>query len=818
MFSEQALARMGMGAESSDIFVSYARSDGSTYASRLVTHLTAAGYRVWWDQRSLDCYADFTSELEMAIARTRIMVVCVTAGATSPDSFVRREIGYALAIHKPIIPVILDSALPPISIFNITRVQFHGRTWEGAFAELLTHIRRGPVHPPAGDDHITRYLETVYQHLVGFLAQTVHHYIELHADFTPDAVDSPEIGRRLPNSMLRQLFVRHGFSDADTTERFTNFTQAVEHFGGRVLLLGEPGSGKTTVLMSYARDAVAARLQNSSSPLPLLGILSTWDPSASIAEWLAAGYADLQASDVARVIETGQALLLLDGLDEVSAPEGPSESRERQARFLSQLPSNNSVIITCRSEEYRQIGTLAALAGAVTLQPVTYVQVKAYLADLPELLDTLQASPDLHAIVATPLLLNLIAASCRNLTAAERAELLNLATRPGDLRDSLVERFVRIRYEWEKLRATSQHQQLSFSLKETQSYLGRLAMENAGSFRKVASREGWYRGSPISANRLIPEDFHLVLGNDSARLAEFVRFARQLDVIVQQVDGSLAFRHLLVRDALAYPYSLQNLYTPHLYGTLVEIVNPAQALAESGKARAVDPLVELLHNAALPSIMRECASAALGATGDARCVDILVENLKRREFLFRSGHALGRLGDARAFDSLVKLLQYPGKNGMRGAAYGLGGLGDVRAIPFLRAALGQIQDEDDAFTIDIIMDALCWLGEPGMTAVLEVIQGALKEPDPYVAARGAFKFGASGDRRALNLLLREASDANPAIRAAVAQSLAWSGFPDEAGPALVRLLSDSEKVLYTGRRVRDVAAEALQKMKELQQL
>jgi HEAT repeat protein len=174
------------------------------------------------------------------------------------------------------------------------------------------------------------------------------------------------------------------------------------------------------------------------------------------------------------------------------------------------------------------------------------------------------------------------------------------------------------------------------------------------------------------------------------------------------------------------------------------------------------------------------------------------------------------LGDARAFDPLVELLQYPGKNGMRGAAYGLGGLGDVRAIPFLRAALDQIQDEDDAFTIDIIIDALCWLGEPGMTAVLEVIQGALKEPDPYVATRGAFKFGVLGDRRALDLLLREASDADPAIRAAVAESLAWSRFPDEACPALVRLLSDSEKLPYTGRRVRDVAAEALQKMKELQ--
>jgi hypothetical protein len=77
-----------------------------------------------------------------------------------------------------------------------------------------------------------------------------------------------------------------------------------------------------------------------------------------------------------------------------------------------------------------------------------------------------------------------------------------------------------------------------------------------------------------------------------------------------------------VKYTVAYPYSLQNLYAPRLYGAMVEIVNPAQALAKTGKARAIDPLINLLNDTAQPSIMRECASQALGFTSDVRCVDV----------------------------------------------------------------------------------------------------------------------------------------------------------------------------------------------------
>ncbi len=641
-----------MGAPAaSHIFISYSRSDGSQYAGRMAADLAGAGYGVWWDQRDLDPYADFTGELETAINQAGLMVVCVTAGVTRADSYVRREVAWAMAIHKPIIPAMLDGSLPPIGIINLTRVEFHARKWDSALADLLERIRRPAAQIAARTDPFEPYLKAVYQGIVAFLDQAVRHYLHLDAGSTPDAVMRQDGRTGKTGNMLRQLFVGHGFTAPEAPERFTGLATAVERFGGRVLLLGEPGSGKTIALVAHARDALAERLHNPFAPLPLLGLLSTWAPSATISEWLASGYADLDANEVARAIESGQALLLLDGLDEVSA--AGTSPRDRQAQILSGLPANNRIVLTSRSLEYRQIGIRADLAGAVTLQPVSDEQVNDFLGDLPELRQALSASPDLHAMVATPLLLNLIAETCRELTPAERAGLLHLTATPGELRDFLVERYVVTRYQWEERRAVRQSAQLPFSLADTLSYLGRLAMENAGTFRKRKGRDGWDRGSHISANILQLEDFLLAVPGDGAAAQAFVQFARQLDVILEQAEGSLSFRHLLVRDALAYPYALRNLYDAHLYGSVVEVANPAEALAKTGKSRSVDPLIKLLHDEDQPPILRECASGALGFTADPRAVDVLLENLKRRQFAFRTGDALGRLGDSRAFDPLV---------------------------------------------------------------------------------------------------------------------------------------------------------------------
>ncbi len=112
------------------------------------------------------------------------------------------------------------------------------------------------------------------------------------------------------------------------------------------------------------------------------------------------------------------------------------------------------------------------------------------------------------------------------------------------------------------------------------------------------------------------------------------------------------------------------------------------------------------------------------------------------------------------------------------------------------------------------MDSLCQLGEQGVAAVLEEMRHSLESSDPFVASRGALHLGVGSDRRGLELLVQSVSDANPVVRAGAAEALGWSGFPGEAEAALQPLLSDSEEVGYSSRRVCDSAAEALKRITE----
>ncbi|MDY0020592.1 MAG: NACHT domain-containing protein, partial [Anaerolineae bacterium] len=101
-------------------------------------------------------------------------------------------------------------------------------------------------------------------------------------------------------------------------------TPVVEVFdavNGSLLILGEPGAGKTTMLLELVRDTLVRAEQDAALPIPVVFNLSSWtDPQQPLTDWL---IAELRAKYYApkataqRWVERGELLLLLDGLDEV---------------------------------------------------------------------------------------------------------------------------------------------------------------------------------------------------------------------------------------------------------------------------------------------------------------------------------------------------------------------------------------------------------------------------------------------------------------------------------------------------------------------
>ncbi|HEU4328553.1 MAG TPA: SUMF1/EgtB/PvdO family nonheme iron enzyme, partial [Roseiflexaceae bacterium] len=229
----------------------------------------------------------------------------------------------------------------------------------------------------------------------------------------------------------------------------------------RLVLLGEPGSGKSTALR-YLALLLAQRLRGSNEripgwpadvcPIPILcplGLVAAALPAhnGSADRALAAVLGDLLEGEhglrsglrdhLRPALRGDGVLLLFDGLDELptTAPEGRPGPRAVIAQALRRLAGETRarIVITSRVLPYRSKGDwqLPEQEGWVirTIAPLAFGQVRVFvrswyaaLADSDSaltlektvargeaLIAALKASPALHPLVASPLLLTMLA-------------------------------------------------------------------------------------------------------------------------------------------------------------------------------------------------------------------------------------------------------------------------------------------------------------------------------------------------------------------------------------------------------------------------
>jgi hypothetical protein len=164
--------------------------------------------------------------------------------------------------------------------------------------------------------------------------------------------------------------------------------QVFEDVGRLLLILGEPGSGKTTTLLTLARECIRQAERDPAAPVPVVLSLSTWaETRRPIHDWLVG---ELGARYVVgrplarRWLDQSRLMLLLDGLDEV-AKDRRADCVEAIHAFV-EAHGVPGMVVCCRAQEYRALPVRLRLGGAVLLLPLTQGQVDAYLRDAgPEL-------------------------------------------------------------------------------------------------------------------------------------------------------------------------------------------------------------------------------------------------------------------------------------------------------------------------------------------------------------------------------------------------------------------------------------------------
>ena len=184
--------------------------------------------------------------------------------------------------------------------------------------------------------------------------------------------------------------------------------------GRSLLILGEPGAGKTTTLLELTRDLLDLATKDLTQAIPVVFNLSSWKGGKqTIKDWLVEELnTKYQVSqEIAKNwVNTGQLLLLLDGLDEVSI-------QLREACILainqfSQEHGTTEIVVCCRIQDYQAIKHRLSLQAAICLQPLNLQQIDQYLnsagVELAAVSRTLQEDNTLQELARSPLILSII--------------------------------------------------------------------------------------------------------------------------------------------------------------------------------------------------------------------------------------------------------------------------------------------------------------------------------------------------------------------------------------------------------------------------
>jgi uncharacterized membrane protein len=210
----------------------------------------------------------------------------------------------------------------------------------------------------------------------------------------------------------------------------TQITQAYDDAGGSLLILGEPGSGKTILLLELARDLLKRAELDENHSLPVVFNLSSWTMKRqSISDWLVdelKSKYQVPHNLGKSWVDADQILPLLDGLDEVAL-----EHRVACIDAINTYQQQHGlvpIVVCCRSADYNVLETRLILNSAIVIQPLTTQQVDEYLRSAGKQLGKLHLMlsnyPTLRELVRTPLMLSVLTLAYReqpisNLVAAD---------------------------------------------------------------------------------------------------------------------------------------------------------------------------------------------------------------------------------------------------------------------------------------------------------------------------------------------------------------------------------------------------------------
>ncbi|MEA5509547.1 NACHT domain-containing protein [Crocosphaera sp. UHCC 0190] len=273
----------------------------------------------------------------------------------------------------------------------------------------------------------------------GVLNKSLHTkaMIELGLEKRTDAVERPFSGfEELPEAS-RQILP----TGTDATDVFHQIGE-----GRTLLILGEPGAGKTITLLKLAQNLITRAETDLSRLIPVVFNLSSWgSKQQTIADWLVEELSSKYQVPKALGkdwVENQQLILLLDGLDEVKANR--REACVEAINQFTQKYGQTEMVVCSRIADYEILSNRLQLRGAIYIRSLTPEQVNQYLDSAGEQLEAVKTllteDTELQELAKSPLTLNIITLAYHSKSLEELPQTGSLEVRRQHLFNAYIER------------------------------------------------------------------------------------------------------------------------------------------------------------------------------------------------------------------------------------------------------------------------------------------------------------------------------------------------------------------------------------------
>jgi hypothetical protein len=361
------------------VFISYPRdgANGQALARELLRRLRQERIAAFFDEESIKPGQNWVVTLEEGVVGCKLMLVVISADKKDRP-WMRVE--YLCAANKGdtlIIPVLADEVGLPMQIMNRQYVNLSGDKLAAGWGILLQAI-----HEHLPDDSIDQCRVTETAYLEALLHDNEERALRFAGKvYAPLAGQFRKEHKRVAAACMSPR-LRHR-KRTEYCEPMEAVGECVEHddviaaFGEhkRLVILGEPGAGKTFSLWRIAADYAQKALEQPGQILPVVIPLNRWDsPNLTLHDFVLEQLGGL-AGDFGSLYQAKRLLPLFDALNEI--PFDQRDEKLPQVRTWLERYPTTSVLLTCRLRDYR--GPLEQELDRLTIEPLDPPRIHDFL-------------------------------------------------------------------------------------------------------------------------------------------------------------------------------------------------------------------------------------------------------------------------------------------------------------------------------------------------------------------------------------------------------------------------------------------------------